>query len=109
VDPAIFYAQGVLGPPSPIPTPCLLLKNVWRLEQTGELGWETEITEDMQEELSKCGQLLHMHVDTASQVGRWVGGAVGWGLVGWGGAGLGWGAAQTRRAGAVRALDVMSA
>jgi RNA-binding protein 39 len=68
VDPAVLFAQGVLGPPSPIPTQCILLKNVWRLEQTEEEGWASEVSEDMQEELGKCGQLLHVHLDTASPV-----------------------------------------
>lgn len=67
VDPTLFFAQGVLGPPSPIPTQCILLKNVWRAEQTAEPGWEMEVSEDIAEEASKCGQLLHMHMDTASQ------------------------------------------
>lgn len=70
VDPSVLFAQGVLGPPSPIPTQCILLKNVWRAEQTAEAGWETEISEDMQEELGKCGQLLHMHIDTSSLVSK---------------------------------------
>ena len=68
VDAAVLFAQGVLGPPSPVATPALLLKNVWRAEQTLEPGWEAEVGEDMAEELSKCGQLLHMHIDTASNV-----------------------------------------
>ncbi|KAI8476998.1 MAG: splicing factor, CC1-like protein [Monoraphidium minutum] len=67
VDPSVMFAQGVLGPPSPIPTQCIILKNVWRGEQTAEPGWEAEVAEDMREEAGKCGQLLHMHIDLASQ------------------------------------------
>jgi len=55
--------QGVLGPSSPVPTPCLLLSNLFDpAEETAE-GWEREIAEDVREECEeKCGQVVHIHV-----------------------------------------------
>lgn len=70
VPPAVLMAQSALGPPSPIPTQCITLKNVWRGEQTAEPGWDSEVMDDMKDEASKCGQLLHVHLDPSSQVRR---------------------------------------
>lgn len=61
--------QGRLGPPSPIPTQCLLLKNMFDVAQQTEPNWVQEITEDVRDECSKYGQVLHTFVDKDSQVG----------------------------------------
>ena len=55
--------QGVLGPASPVPTPCLLLSNLFDpTQETGE-AWEQEIADDVQEECeAKCGRVAHIHV-----------------------------------------------
>lgn len=59
--------QGVLGPASPIPTPCLLLRNMFGPAQQTEPEWETEIAEDVKEECSRYGQVLHCGVDKNSK------------------------------------------
>ncbi|KAF8065916.1 RBM39 [Scenedesmus sp. PABB004] len=59
--------QGRLGPPSPIPTPCLLIKNAFDATQTSEPGWAGEIEEDMRDECGKYGALHHAYVDPDSQ------------------------------------------
>lgn len=62
--------QGLLGPASPIPTQCLLLKNMFDASQQTEPEWEKEVAEDVRDECSKFGAVLHLHVDKASQVWR---------------------------------------
>lgn len=69
--------QGLLGPASPIPTQCLLLKNMFDASAQTEPEWEKEVAEDVRDECSKFGAVLHLHVDKASQVreegGLWMG------------------------------------
>lgn len=61
--------QGVLGPGSPIPTPCLLLKNLFDPASETEDEWWVEIAEDVKDECSKHGRVLHVHVDRESPTG----------------------------------------
>lgn len=61
--------QGRLGPPSPIPTPCLLLTNMFDPAQQSGEEWVADLTEDVRDECSKYGKLLHVFVDKDSQVG----------------------------------------
>ncbi len=72
LDPSLGLIQSVLGPASPIPTPCLLIKNMFdptaAQEEMGP-GWAEEIAQDVQEECSKYGPVAHIHVDKASKVG----------------------------------------
>jgi len=60
-------SQGVLGPSSPIPTPCLLLKNMFDPESEESVEWDKEIEDDVREECSKFGVLEHIHVDKDSK------------------------------------------
>lgn len=60
--------QGLLGPASPIPTPCLLLKNMFDPATQTEPDWVTEVGEDVRDECSKFGQVFHTHVDKDSKV-----------------------------------------
>lgn len=64
-DAALLLEQGVLGPPSPIPTPCLLLKNMFDPSEAGDdpAAFEVELKEDVGGEASKFGELLHIYVD----------------------------------------------
>ena len=59
--------QGVLGPGSPIPTPCLLLKNLFDPASETEDEWWIDIAEDVGDECGKHGKVLHYHVDRESQ------------------------------------------
>lgn len=65
-DDDIALTQGVLGPASPIPTSCVLLKNAFDPSQEMEPSWDEEIRGDIREECSKFGQVLFVHVDTNS-------------------------------------------
>lgn len=60
--------QGLLGVASPIPTQCLLLKNMFDASTQTEPEWEKEVAEDVRDECSKFGEVLHLHVDKNSQV-----------------------------------------
>ena len=71
----LSYIQGVLGPSSPVPTPCFLLKNMFSpAEQNPAEEWEYEIYEDVKGECAKFGQVVHVHVDKQSDVSDWGGG-----------------------------------
>lgn len=59
--------QGVLGPSSPKPTECLLLKNMFDPAEETEPGWNREIEDDVKEECSKFGEVHFVHVDSASK------------------------------------------
>lgn len=74
-DEDVQLTQGVLGPSSPIPTPCLLLKNAFDPEKeraaaaaTDEpVDWEREIEEDFRDECSKFGTVVFVHLDPNSK------------------------------------------
>jgi RNA-binding protein 39 len=69
VDPNVVLEQGKLGPPSPIPTPCLLLKNMFDPAQTAaDPNLLQELTEDVTEEGGRFGELQHIWVDPDSRV-----------------------------------------
>ena len=59
--------QGVLGPASPIPTECVLLKNMFRAEEETEDEWWLDIAEDVQEECAQFGEVKHAFVDRESE------------------------------------------
>jgi len=59
--------QGVLGPGSPIPTPCLLLKNLFDPKEETEPDWWLDIAEDVKGECAKFGAISHAFVDKESQ------------------------------------------
>lgn len=59
-------AQGRLGPASPIPTECLLLKNMFDPAQETEPDWWLDIGQDVKEECAKYGPVTHVFVDKDS-------------------------------------------
>lgn len=63
----VMLEQGALGPASPIPTLCLLLKNAFDPSQESDPNWDEEIAADIKEECSKFGQVLFVHVDKNSK------------------------------------------
>ena len=67
VDPEVEADKGVVGSPSPRPTPCLLLKNMFNAADEEGTEWPAEIEQDTKEECSKYGEVLHVHVDPASR------------------------------------------
>ncbi|KAL4443698.1 hypothetical protein ABPG75_011435 [Micractinium tetrahymenae] len=67
VPSGLAMEQGMLGPASPIPTQCLLLKNMFDpAEETAE-DWDREIAEDVAGECAKYGPVEHVYVDKASR------------------------------------------
>lgn len=59
--------QGRLGSGSPIPTECLLLKNMFDPEEETDPEWWLDIQEDVREECSKSGDVEHIWVDKDSK------------------------------------------
>ena len=61
------YLPGRLGPSSPIPTPCILIKNMFNpAEETGE-EWDLDIAEDVRAECAQqYGPVAHLWVDKDS-------------------------------------------
>lgn len=67
VPSSISMDQGLLGPGSPIPTQCVLLKNMFNPAEETEPDWDQEIASDVKEECEKYGVVTHIHVDKNSQ------------------------------------------
>lgn len=70
VSQTVMLDQGLLGPASPIPTPCILLKNMFdpaEEEARGEPNWPHEVEADVKEECTRFGEVLHVHVDRNSK------------------------------------------
>lgn len=63
----LSFIQGLLGPASPIATPCLVLKGMFDPAEETEPDWEMEIAGDTKEECAKFGPVLHLHVDRDSK------------------------------------------
>ncbi|KAJ3075103.1 hypothetical protein HDU98_009171 [Podochytrium sp. JEL0797] len=51
----------------PIATRCVLLKNMFDPSQETEPNWDTEIRDDVKDECSKYGKIVHIAVDKNSQ------------------------------------------
>ena len=66
-DDDVALLQGVLGPASPIPTTCVLVKNAFDPSQETDPSWDEEIANDIRDECSKFGQVLFVHVDKDSR------------------------------------------
>lgn len=74
---SVSWDQGFLGPASPIPTPCILLKNMFDASQeearAREEGapdpanhWVREVEDDVREECSRFGEVKHIFLDRNS-------------------------------------------
>lgn len=75
---AVSWDQGFLGPASPIPTPCLLLKNMFdpaqeetRAREEGAADpandWVKEVEGDVSDECSRFGEVKHIFLDRTSK------------------------------------------
>lgn len=69
VPEAVRLDHGLLGPASPIPTQCVLLKNMFDPAEETEINWAGDIATDVRDECAKFGEVLHTHVDPESKVG----------------------------------------
>ena len=70
VSQTVMLDQGLLGPASPIPTPAILLKNMFdpaEEESRGEPNWVAEVEADVKDECSRFGEVQHIHVDRNSK------------------------------------------
>ncbi|GFR51596.1 hypothetical protein Agub_g14019, partial [Astrephomene gubernaculifera] len=76
VDPVLLLQQGVLGPSSPIATPCLLLKNMFdpastagdaATQQAAAATLAEEVESDVREECARFGELVHVWVDAKAK------------------------------------------
>ena len=73
VDSTLLMKQGILGPSSPIATPCLLLKNMFEPAGQGAGPGElaalaAEVVADVRDEGSRFGELVHVWADARSRV-----------------------------------------
>ena len=61
----LLQQQGSAGPPpiGGIPSRALLVKNMFDLASETEDGWELDIKDDVEDECSKHGRILHCYVD----------------------------------------------
>ena len=65
----IMMTQGFFGPSSPIPTKCVLLKNLFDPAEETDEEWWLDIEEDVKDEVSKYGECVHAHVDKENPYG----------------------------------------
>uniref|UniRef100_A0A7S0RKZ5 RRM domain-containing protein n=1 Tax=Chlamydomonas leiostraca TaxID=1034604 RepID=A0A7S0RKZ5_9CHLO len=63
----VLLDQGLLGPASPIPTPCILLKNMFSDADKAEATWQEDVADDVKSEATKFGEVLHCYVDPNSK------------------------------------------
>lgn len=63
---ALALERGVLGPASPVPTRCLLLKNLFDPAAEAGPGWADEVRDDVGDECARFGAVDHVHVDPKS-------------------------------------------
>lgn len=64
---ALALEQGLLGPASPIPTQCLLLKNMFDPAEETAPHWDEDIAMDVKDECSKFGSVEYLYVDAKSK------------------------------------------
>ena len=68
--PSPSSSSSLLSSPSALPqlpSPCLLIANMFDPREETEPEWDADIAEEMKEESAKYGRLLHVHVDRQSQ------------------------------------------
>lgn len=53
----------------PLPTPCFMLANMFDPSKEKEDDWDVDIRDDVLEECSKCGQVVHIYVDKQNPQG----------------------------------------
>ena len=63
-----YYGPSTAAPvPTPpvggLPSACIMIKNMFNLEEETEDDWETDIKESVIEECSKCGKINHAFVE----------------------------------------------
>jgi RNA-binding protein 39 len=56
-------AQVVIPPVGGLPSTCIMIKNMFSLEEETEPDWESEIKEEVVEECSKSGKITHSYVE----------------------------------------------
>ncbi|XP_036434952.1 RNA-binding protein 39b [Colossoma macropomum] len=68
--PSTGMNQAMNLPTQPLATHCLQLSNMFNPQSENELGWDTEIKDDVIEECNKHGGIVHIYVDKNSPQGN---------------------------------------
>ncbi|CAH3025789.1 unnamed protein product [Porites evermanni] len=68
--PVVGVQQAMTAPVSiPLPTPCIMLLNMFDPTKEKDVDWDADIRDDVLEECTKYGQVYHIHVDKSSTQG----------------------------------------
>lgn len=68
--PVVGVQQAMTAPVSiPLPTPCIMLLNMFDPTKEKDVDWDADIKDDVLEECTKYGQVYHIHVDKSSTQG----------------------------------------
>lgn len=54
--------------PTPVPSACFMLTNMFNPSKEDKAGWEIDIRDDVLEECMEFGNVVHVYVDRYSQV-----------------------------------------
>nr|XP_058967640.1 RNA-binding protein 39-like isoform X3 [Pocillopora verrucosa] len=71
VPPAVVGVQQAMTAPVaiPLPTPCIMLLNMFDPTKEKDPDWDADIQDDVLEECTKYGHVYHIHVDKTSTQG----------------------------------------
>lgn len=68
--PVVGVQQAMAAPVAiPLPTPCIMLLNMFDPTKEKDLDWDADIRDDVLEECTKYGHVYHIHVDKGSNQG----------------------------------------
>ncbi|XP_046842316.1 RNA-binding protein 39-like [Xenia sp. Carnegie-2017] len=67
-NPAVSILQTPVS--IPLPTPCLMISNMFDPSKEQDKDWHLDIQDDVLDELSKLGGIVHIHVDQTSMQGN---------------------------------------
>ena len=68
--PPAAAAAALAVPPSQLASPCFMLTNMFDPANESDPQWENDIRDDVLEECSKYGVVIHIFVDKTSKVSR---------------------------------------
>ena len=66
--PPAAAASALAAPPSQLASPCFMLTNMFDPSNETDPHWELDIRDDVLEECSKYGSVVHIYVDKSSKV-----------------------------------------
>lgn len=68
--PAAVAAAALAVPPAQLASLCFMLTNMFDPSNETDPHWELDIRDDVLEECSKYGSVVHLYVDKSSRVSR---------------------------------------